>query len=217
MKLKMMKKALIPASIATAAFSGYLNAATENYAVGFSTVPDITITEVTALDFGNGLGLASGSTCVMVGDSTAGTYIGDPTMNLSQDTPVAAGGNHGDTTCATGVNDSGTVGVYEVIGVPGGTVSITVNDIGSGTAFNFTSTGCAGNYDGLADGDGCTDLTSGAASVQLAAPGDTVGNTGTGNPVSGTTRISVGGTITTQQAHTAGTLLTESFVIDVTY
>lgn len=216
-----IKKAIVPATfLAVASFSNPISAATENYAVGFSTVPDIGITEVQALDFGSGLGLSASDNCAMQGnDATSTTYIGDVVMNLSKDTDHAAGADLGDTTCSgNGINgvNSGTPGVYEIAGVPGGEVDINISDV-SGTNLNFTANGCAGDYDGAADGDLCTDLASGAATVTIASPGDTVGNGGLGSPVSGTTRLVVGGTVTAVGANPAGTTITESFVIDVTY
>ena len=116
---------------------------------------------------------------------------------------------------------TGTVGIYEVLGIAGGTVNVTVANITAGADFNYTAGGCVSTFNGAGDGDSCTAISGGTpVAVVIANAADTVGNTGganSGNPTPGATRIAIGGTITATAVHTAGQTLTESFTITVTY
>ena len=222
--MQLPNKVKLSVIIAAISLSTSAIAASTSYDVGFSTVPDIALIQKTAMDFGSGLGLASGSICAMAisDDATAATYVGDGTMGLASTGGDTVGANFGDLSgvgCIITAGDKGTPGLYEISGVPGGTVNVTVNNITSGTAFNFTASGCVGTYNGAGNGDNCTAFTPGTPlPVTLANAADTVGNTaGAGIPSPGITRISVGGTITSAQTNTPGTLLTEAFTIDVTY
>jgi len=219
-----ISKLLVSCAVIASAASLTVNAASTNYDVGFNTVPDIAITQVTAMDFGSGLGLASGITCAMVAtdDGTATDYVGDVIMGLARATPLAAGANVGNLSgagCTASAGLQGTPGLYEISGVAGGTVNVTINNITAGTDFNYAADGCIGNYEGNSDLDSCVTFTAGTpAAVVLAAGGDTVGITaGSGLPTVGVTRISLAGAITTTATHAAGAALIEQFTIDVTY
>lgn len=222
MRFNTFKKCAIAATFATASVG--LNAADATYNVGFTTVPDISIVQIQAMDFGGFLGLTNGAACTMeIEDfnNAATKYPGDTLLNLASTGPSPAAANSGDlTTCGSaGGTDKGTIGVYEIQGIPGGDVKVTVNNITTGADFNYTAVGCVGDYNGAGDGDTCNAVTAGTQqTVTLAAPGDTVGNgVGEGIPAPGATRIALAGTITATAVHLAGQTLTESFVIDVTY
>lgn len=65
-------KSLLAGAILTAV-SGQASALVTDFKVGFSTVPNITLTQTTPINFGTGLGLASNATCSMdVGIIAAG-------------------------------------------------------------------------------------------------------------------------------------------------
>lgn len=217
-------KSLLPCAIAAALMSTATLAKIEPFAVGFTTVPDIALTPVTPMDFGAGLGLGATASCIMSFNNTPGDtdYPGDVALNIASGTG-AAGGTVGTLTgvgCEASAGLTGTLGVYEISGVAGGTVKVTINDITAGTDFNWASAGCIGNYNDGANGDTCANIAaSGSAqSVVLATDGDTVGNAvGSGIPAPGITRIILAGTITATQTHTAGADLSETFTIDVTY
>lgn len=223
MQLFKMSKLLVPCALVASVISINANAASTTYTVGFDTVPDITLAPTQALDFGSGLGLASGVTCIMAltDDLTAASYPGDVVMKTARGVPLAAGGTVGDisgTGCAT-LAAAGTHGLYEISGVNGGTVNVTINNNTTGTDFTFVATGCVANYTAGSDADSCDAFVPGTPlPVRIADATDTVGNTGgSGIPAPGKALIAVGGTITTTSVHTAGQLLTEQFVIDVTY
>lgn len=228
MQPKKLKQFLLPLAVATAMSSTSLMAATANYSVGFTTVPDITITQVQAMSFGSFLGLTNGATCTMtVTDSgTAATYPGDSVLRVARAVPAGPGADVAKlTSCGSApATATGTVGIYEIQGIAGGSVVVTVGNVTGGTDFNYTAGGCVATFDGAGDGDSCLALTggtpTGAGLVKLASAADTVGNTGganSGNPTPGAARIAVGGTITATATHTAGQTLTQSFAITVTY
>lgn len=223
MQLFKMSKLLVPCALLASVISVDAFAKAETFDVGFSTVPKITIIQAQAMDFGSGLSLASGVTCVMAVTGTPATYPGDIAMKvaLSATTNAAPGANLGDisgTGCAT-LAKGGTPGLYEITAVGGGTVKVTVNNITAGTEFNFTATGCAATYVAGANGDSCATFTPGTPlSIRVADASDTVGNTiGSGDPAPGKALIAVGGTLTTLKVHTSDQALEEEFTIDVTY
>ncbi|MFT5760096.1 MAG: hypothetical protein ACI9LM_004880 [Alteromonadaceae bacterium] len=217
-------KLLLPCTIAATIMSTTALAKVEPFSVGFSTVPNIAITPVTAMDFGAGLGLGATASCIMSFNNTPADtdYPGDVVLNIASGTGGAGAtvGTLTGTGCEASAGLKGTLGVYEVSGVAGGTVNVTINDITAGTDFNWASKGCIGTYTGAADGDTCTDIAGSGTSVGvvLATDGDTVGNSvGSGIPAPGITRIILAGTITAAKTHVAGEPLSEIFTIDVTY
>ncbi len=216
-------KELFPCTILALAVSMPASATVENFAVGFTTVPDITLTEVTPMDFGAGLALGSGLACAMTVTNTGVGFAGDVIAKLAGTEANAEEATYGDLDggagCLSSSGSKGTPGIYQITGVSGGAVSVTVNNITAGTDFNFVAAGCVGNYDGSGDGDDCTTVTPGSpVSVTLASGGDTVGNTaGAGIPTPGVSLIILGGTLTTASVHAASTVLSETFVVDVTY
>ena len=204
-----------------------VSAASEPFGVGFTTVPDITLLPVAAMDLGTGIFLPTGSVCDLAVSDDAGTgYAGDTVMKLArgsgseepQDVAYQLlGGTNTD--CANAGTVDGTAGLYEITAVPGGTVKVTVNSVTGGTFFNFVVAGCIGHYDGSGNGDDCLAITPGTpVNIRVADSGDTVGNTGTfGAIASGKTLIAVGGVLTTAATHGSDTSMTENFTIDVTY
>lgn len=224
MQPKRMKHLLLPVAIASALTTTNLTAATASYSVGFTTVPDIGITQVQAMSFGSVLELSSGSTCAMaISDHAGANYVGDTIMKLAstgvEATSATAAVLSGTGCDAVSGTNKGTIGVYEIQGIAGGTVNVTVSNITGGTNFNYTASGCVGNYNNAGNGDTCIAITGGTAQAAvIASAGDTVGNTSpAGIPSPGATRLALAGSITSTRTLTAGQTVTESFLVTVTY
>ena len=97
--------------------SGASNAASGTYNITVSTLPDVVLTEVTALDYGASMFITSSQSCVM-NATTPGDTPGTSTVNM-QYTNLAApvnATNYGDLTGAGCVNGtaSGTPGLYKI-------------------------------------------------------------------------------------------------------
>jgi hypothetical protein len=222
MQPKKFNKYLLPLAVTAALSSTSVLAATANYSVGFTTVPDIGITQVQAMNFGSGLSLASGVACAMAVTNAGNSYPGDQLLRIAGATADTVGTEVGDLTgagCTASVGSKGTIGIYRIDGIAGGTVRVTVNNSTGNADFDYTATGCIGDYVAGTAGDICDAVTPGVAvDVRLADASDTVGNGATeGIPNPGQARIVLGGSITTTAVHTAGQTLTESFNITVTY
>ncbi|TWX67479.1 hypothetical protein [Colwellia sp. C1TZA3] len=195
----------------------------QDYTFGFSTVPDVTLTPVTDLNFGGQLGLSGGSQCTMtVGDGGTDTP-GSINAKVGTASAEAIGANYAELTgvgCgAAAVGTDGIVGVYEIVGAPGVKVDVTLTSQLSGTNFNFVPNGVTVLHNDESDGDTLVALAAGsAATAQLATVDDLSGNTeGSGVPEIGKSLIFVGGTITVTSTLLAGTEYTETFGIDVVY
>lgn len=227
MKFFNRSKVAVVTSGALMLLSLNVSADSQTFGVGFTTVPDITLTSVTPMDLGEGIFLPTGSACDLGVSAHGGTgYAGDTTMKLARGTGNEEAEDVGyqilgaaSTDCAQAGTATGTAGFYEITAVPGGTVKVTVSNVTGGTFFNFVVAGCIGDYDGSGDGDDCLAITPGTpVDVRVADSGDTVGNTGTSGAVTpGKTLIAVGGVLTTAATHTSDTDMTENFNIDVTY
>ncbi len=182
----------------------------------FRTIKAVSISQNTALSF-TGLPLANASTCTMTAsaDGTGTGYLGDVAMRLGSAQANAVGSTANTMDACVG---SGTtaIGVYEIDGAAGATVTVTLTD-GANADVTVAPAGCVGTYVDGADGDSCTTLADGTpATIRLAGTGDT-GTLGEGVPVAGTSLVALGGVITAAQALTAGQGYTVDFTIDVAY
>jgi hypothetical protein len=216
------KKILTLAVTAAVSLSASVEAKVEPLVVNFTTVPNITLIEKTAMDFGIGMSLANNVACTMdvTDEGTALTFPGDIIMKTATGNGAGAdAGNLGGPGCLASVGSTGTIGLYEISGIAGGTVKVTVNNITTGTSFNYVATGCVANYNDGGDGDSCEAIIPGSpVDAVIASSGDTVGNAGgAGIPAPGKTLIALGGVITTARTHVASEDMSESFTIDVTY
>jgi hypothetical protein len=210
------------ALICTALVSLNTQALDNPYTFGFSTVPDVELDPVTALNFGGKVALTGGTTCTLNLSATAGNEPGNVTGKLSDGNTTPDGANYSELQgagCGVTAGTKGTTGVYRITGAAGVEVDITLTSQLAGTNFNFVPAGVAINYDGASDGDTITDIAAGSAtSVKLAASGDITGNTGTpGVPIAGQSLLFVGGQVQVTQTLLAGQTYQETFDIEVVY
>lgn len=214
-----LSKILVPCAVVASVFSMNANATSTTYTAGFTTVPEITLVQVTPMSFGTGMLGGLNKICSMTVTGSGATYAGDVAMKLGTGATVAAGGTYplmGGSGCSTpGI--VGVPGVYRITGVPGGAVKVTANSV-AGTNFTFAPAGCVANYNAAPDGDVCTALPANTlTNANVANTADTIGNTAGGLPISGQALIALGGSLTSAIAFLPGTTYTETFVIDVTY
>jgi hypothetical protein len=224
MKAINCKKTLLASSalLAMSGISNFSHAKDGTFNFAFTTVPDVSINQITGLDFGDDLLLASGSTCTMLISGATNT---PGSVDALVDIATVAQADYGvrsgncDPTNAT----NGVIGKYVINGAEGVTVSIVVNPIltGNGGNFAFAPAGTAVSYNAAAD-DEFIDLTPGTsqtaiADIRLHATADQDQGSNTA-AFPGQSFLYIGGTLTADTQLTAGTEYTDSsFVIDVTY
>jgi hypothetical protein len=218
------KTLLASALIAVSGLSTSTLAADGTFGLNFTTVPDVSIAQVIALNFGDDLQLATGSDCTLAVNATTATPSSAAALiDVSGDVTEGANFQLRSGACDSGSLTDGIVGKYVINGAEGVTVSITVNPIltGSGGNFAFAPQGVASNYAATGD-DSVEPLTPGVgqtatADIRLHAATDAVAG-GTNIPFPGQSFLFVGGTLTADTQLTAGTIYTAStFVVDVTY
>jgi len=197
-------------------------AASEVLTGTFETIKAVSISEVPGKAIAlEGLQLTLGDECDLVAsnDGSGNGYVGDVEMLLgaagnanAQGSAVTAMSGTGCIASTTG----GAIGIYEIDGAEGATVTVTVVD-GQSTELDFAPNGCVGNYVAGVDGDSCDTISDGTpAAVRLAGATDT-GSLGEGTPVPGKTRVALGAKATARTALTASTPYTVDFDINVTY
>lgn len=197
-----MSKKLLPLMLLP--FANIASATTEQFTVGFTTLPAITIGPITAMDFGQVLKLPNGSVCTMAADevNTLGT------ASVEKSGTPAANGNPGQMSGSCTGGADGTLGVYEVAGLAGTDVTLTL--LGETNAdiqfepIGYTWDFNAGAYVKLDE--------TGSDTYQIADGGD-----GTATVTPGVSRVILGGTITNQRVLLAGDNVTADFTIDVNY
>lgn len=210
MNLIKARKTKITVAVLASALSFSAMAATFTAKVGFTTVPEITISQVTEINFGDTMKLATGATCIMLVNGASGSSLPTATMksdmaNSGAYTQVLTG-DCGDTV------EVGTPGIYEIIAVAGSTVKVTTNSVTAGTNFNFEPVGYGPDAQG-------------STSTVKALPADTettfvvpsAANANQPDETAGVLRIALGGTITNQSTLSAGVEYEEDFTVDVTY
>lgn len=190
------------------------NVYAETFNLTVNTISDVSLTEVTGMDFGTSILTDELVSCTMSGDQPApATVLSDGTWSAGTgtDAPGALTGAG----CVTG--STGTPGLYTITGEPTLAVNITLNSEAQTGNFTFSpDSACAVDYDnGTAAGTGdelCGALTVGATSqVNLPGATDVLANAGVGY-------FSVGGTITTLAGGlTSDTPYTATFLVNVIY
>lgn len=207
-----------------------LTASADTFTASVTTIDDVTITEVVALDFGTTVNTTPG-TCAMNANNPGSTL-----MEFQTSATGADGATYGATTntggaCVDTLGSDPTVtpGVWRISGAAGQGVNLLVSEIAQGsTDYTFNPTGgCYVLFDGAAaaaDSDACTTLTPGvvvtSATAQLSAGSATEAHVGDiqGVPsIAGDLLFTVGGTITIVNALTAETAYPLTFQVDVTY
>jgi hypothetical protein len=214
MQANKLTKVLLTAGLV---FSMQSQATDVDLGLNFTTIADVSITQVTALDMGTDLAVASSSACSMaVNNATAKpSEVAGQIANTgaAEDAGYAAlTGN-----CDTSVK--GTPGVYRITGAPGLDVAITLNFL-NGTDITFSPIGVASDYDnaGTNNGDGFTDITTGGGEdVRFANANDESFRTVGGFPTAGEVMLFVGGTVTAKNTLNTAQTYTEQFVIDANY
>jgi hypothetical protein len=197
-----MSKKLLPLMLLP--FANMASATTEQFTVGFTTLPAITIGPVTAMAFGQVLKLPNGSVCTMLAGGTH--FLG--TASVEKSGTPAAGGTPGAMAGSCAGGDDGTLGVYEVAGLAGTDVTLTL--LGeTNVDIQFEPVGYTWDFNNNAYID--LDNT-GSDTYQIAD-----GSDGTATVTPGVSRIILGGTITNQRVLLAGDNVTANFTIDVNY
>lgn len=212
-KLKAMAAGLIVLPISLNSF-----AADAALTGAFKTIKDVTITQVAGHEMViNGLQMSATNSCTVTTPTTGANWPGDTVMLASTGGTALPSSNYGATSgagCSTGTS---VPGIFEIDGAAGASVDIAVQNNASAGGITFVPAGCAIDYDGNADGDLCTALTAGAATITLAAVGDQTVSAGNGQPVAGKSRLVLAGTVTTAIGLSAATAYVVPFDITVTY
>ncbi len=201
--------------------SGAANAATANFNITVNTIPDVTLTEVQALDYGTTMFVTAGGTCLMNASIPGSAASGQ--MQYMRTTAVAAS-NYGNLTGSGCVNGTGTgtPGIYRIAGITGGSVRITISGV-TGADFSFSpNSGCIVSYSGnnTDDADSCTTFVPGTQTTRTLAAAtedDATGGNGQAS-VAGQLMFTVGGTVTIGGTDlTANQSYTQNFPVTVIY
>ena len=194
-------------------------AASQSFDITATTVPDVSLSEVTPLNYGTTMFVTAGGTCLMQATSP-GSDLAD--MQWPNNTGVAAA-NYGDLSgsgCVNGLG-TGTPGIYKVTGVAGAAVKITITGF-TGTDFNFSpNSGCIVTYNGdnTDDADTCESFIPGVQeTVNLAAAAETDTSGSTNSAVAAELVFTVGGTVTVGAVDLSpNTAYAEAFSVNVVY
>jgi hypothetical protein len=204
MKNFKMSKKLLPLMLLPLA--DFASAASEPFSVGFTTLPEISITPITNMAFGPVLKLGSTDICEMLAD--AANNLGSTSIEKSAGSGTP-GGNPGQMAQTCAGQADGVLGVYEVTGLSGTTVTIIL--AGETNAdIQFEPAGYT--WDFLSDAYKDLDDTNAGVTSQLADGADA-----NADITPGIARLILGGSITNQRALTAGDSVSASFDISVNY
>lgn len=201
--------------------SGASYAASESFDITVTTIPDVTLVEVTALSYGANMFVTAGGTCLM-----QATVPGESAIMQYEDDAGAAATNYGNiagTGCVDGTG-TGTPGVYRIEGLTGTDVDITISGV-AGTDFSFSpNSGCIVTYDGAGgiaatSGDTCNAFVPGVLTTKpLAAASEEGTGSAPGFSQAGELVFTVGGTVTIGgTALDSNQAYADNFTVDVVY
>lgn len=179
--------------------------------LSFTTLPVITITEITPLAFGDVLSLTQADTCSI--DTASGTVLtsAQEGANLTATGPYTTppGPRSAGAITGTTCTGSGQVGIYEITSYADADITVSVT-AGTPTEISFAPAGYVTNLVEGGAGTSRVDLdgigVNASASLALSA-----------FAAAGTNRAVVGGTITNQTRLTAGAAYTTDFNLNVIY
>lgn len=202
--MKAFTKFKIASAIALLPLATQVSATDLTVPITFQTLPVITITEVQALSFGNVLSLTQASTCKLEATST-----GHSLSNSEEGQVVAANAaTAGVLSGACAGEPDGTPGIYQITSFASANITVSLT-AGTASEIAFNPEGYVVDYNaGTPERDAITVSTD--ANVQAT-------NAITANSQAGTNRVIIGGTVTNQQALTAGSDYTTDFDLDVVY
>lgn len=219
-----MKLYSIATGLSLLTFCSASFAASQQFSGSFSTIKDVTISQVLGQEMViNGLYPASGSACILTTPTnTTSAWPGETIMllsNVAAASTLGAGATNGAMTGAgCSAATPGVPGIYEIDGAEGAAVNITLTNTGIISGLQFSAVGCAGDYDGAADGDLCTAIVvNSTTGITLAAIGDETISAGQGQPVRGKSRLALGGTVTSSIGLVAGSSIVVPFDVTVAY
>lgn len=207
------------------------NSYADTFTAEVTTVDDVEITERVALSFGTNVFTTASTSCTMlVTDESTGTANPTPVlMKYASTAAVSVGGAYGDLSgdgCVNATTDTAvTAGVWDITGIPGGSVKILLTEIAQDvTDYTYSpDTGCYVEYNGdnTANADSCVALAPGTVyttPLAASAEDDAVPAAGSGTSVAGALAFTVGGTISIGTSGlTAETPYDLKFQVDVTY
>jgi hypothetical protein len=185
-------------------------AATESFSITAETVADVTLLEVTEIDFGTNIFTTTG-VCIMDADS--------PTSDLLQinATGAIAETNYGALTGGGCINGVATPGLYKITGAAGQNVNITLSGV-TETDYTFEPDGSVGSYQGTNADDAIGTLSfSGVNSFPLAGGDDENNGITVTTAAAGELVFTLGGTLTVLAPIAANTSFTNTFAVNVVY
>ncbi|AEP30360.1 hypothetical protein [Brumicola nitratireducens] len=174
-----------------------------------STLDDVSILTVTALDFGENITTTASGECTMDADQPANTDVLTDANVTATTYGVLTGTN-----CVGGGAAIGTPGVYSVTGIGGLDVNLTVTTLTQSDDFTFAPQGCGVVHDNAGtDGDVCNAYTLGAPLTMTLANA-----TDNGASSANLAHFTVGGTITVGATGlSSDTNYPVTFNVDVVY
>lgn len=190
--------------------SGVFSAAADTFNLTVNTIQDVTIAEVTPLDFGENILTDANTSCAMDADAPA-----DATVFADGGLAAASYGVITGTGCVGSGTTVATPGVYSITGVDGLDVTLTLtSEVQGGGDYTFSPTGgCGVVHDNASGGDTCDAITVGTPITLTIADG-----VDDGDAVAGTTHFTVGGTIGVGATGlTSDTNYTATFLVNVVY
>ncbi|NVK23968.1 MAG: hypothetical protein HWE10_03485 [Gammaproteobacteria bacterium] len=213
--LNLLKKSAIVSLLTTASLA---QATDVTVPLVFETVPEITVTNVKDIDFGNVLTLSQADECVMSTSAGGSLLVSDEGFDV--DASATGAPDDGTTDPAGGELSSDCLGaadaqpgVYEISSSPGATISVTVA-AGAATEILFEP---AGYITDFANNPGTAAQIRNAFVDGVADTGIVASGALNAFSAAGTNRVIVGGKITNQQALTAEQSYTTTFDINVVY
>lgn len=166
--------------------------------LSFETLPVITVTEETPMDFGQVLSLAQAATCTMSAIAGAAVIQSDE----GNPTTVPAGG-----TLSGDCSGEGQPGIYTIQSVASASIQVSLT-AGVATEIGFVPSGVVIDYNTAPARDPVTTTTPAVVEASAALNAFTA---------AGTNRVIMGGVITNQQTLASATAYTTTFDIDVIY
>lgn len=220
MQPRLKRNKILVAAALLMGLSNVSSAATGNFKVKVTTLPDVQIVQETALNFGANVLTTAGNSCTLFGRAPSEADAKADFDGADGDSGAGNNGTLSGAACVAGA--IGTAGIYSLEGLQGQSAKVTVSSVDAGDFTFAPDSSCVVNFNNVATtNESCIGLLPNTPSSSFNFSDDNAGDRNTNETAvsyeQNFTRVFVGGTIAVVNELDPNKAYDADFTIEVLY